>query len=48
MPSTPATMARPRIVSGEALVQVDRVFKRFQSGFLGKVSPVHFFWEAST
>jgi hypothetical protein len=27
-----------------ALTQVDRVFKRFQSGFLGKVSPVHFFW----
>lgn len=27
-----------------ALVQVDRVFKVFRSGFLGKVSPVHFFW----
>jgi len=27
-----------------ALVQVDRVFKNFRSGFLGKVSPVHFFW----
>jgi len=27
-----------------ALVQIDRVFKRFRSGFLGKVSPVHFFW----
>jgi hypothetical protein len=27
-----------------ALVQVDRVFKLFRSGFLGKVSPVHFFW----
>jgi hypothetical protein len=26
------------------LVQVDRVFKQFRSGFLGKVSPVHFFW----
>ncbi len=26
------------------LVQVDRVFKLFRSGFLGKVSPVHFFW----
>src|SRR3569833_3856002 len=26
------------------LVQVDRIFKRFRSGFLGKVSPVHFFW----
>src|SRR5271170_3434102 len=27
-----------------ALVQSDRVFKLFRSGFLGKVSPVHFFW----
>jgi hypothetical protein len=27
-----------------ALVQVDRVFKLFRSGFLGKSSPVHFFW----
>src|SRR3546814_2074702 len=27
-----------------ALVQVDRVFKLFRSGFLGKASPVHFFW----
>jgi hypothetical protein len=27
-----------------ALVQVDRVFKLFRSGFLGKVSLVHFFW----
>lgn len=26
------------------LVQVDRVFKTFRSAFLGKVSPVHFFW----
>ncbi|MEO9190468.1 MAG: DUF5996 family protein, partial [Acetobacteraceae bacterium] len=26
------------------LVQVDRVFTRFRSPFLGKVSPVHFFW----
>lgn len=29
---------------GQVLVQVDRVFKQFRSGFLGKVSPVHFFW----
>jgi hypothetical protein len=28
----------------QALVQIDRAFKRFRSGFLGKVSPVHFFW----
>jgi hypothetical protein len=27
-----------------ALVQADRVFKLFRSAFLGKVSPVHFFW----
>jgi hypothetical protein len=27
-----------------AMVQADRVFKRFRSGFVGKQSPVHFFW----
>ena len=27
-----------------ALVQIDRVFKQFRTGFLGKCSPVHFFW----
>jgi len=27
-----------------ALLQADRVFRLFRSGFLGKVSPVHFFW----
>ncbi|MDE2166658.1 MAG: hypothetical protein KGJ66_10025 [Alphaproteobacteria bacterium] len=27
-----------------ALVQADCVFKLFRSGFLGKASPVHFFW----
>jgi hypothetical protein len=27
-----------------ALVQADRVMKAFQSGFVGKASPVHFFW----
>jgi len=27
-----------------ALVQIDRVFKRFRTGFIGKASPVHFFW----
>jgi len=26
------------------LVQCDRVFSRFRAGFVGKVSPVHFFW----
>ncbi len=28
----------------QVLVQVDRVFRLFRSGFLGKASPVHFFW----
>lgn len=28
------------------LVQAHRVFTRFRAGFLGKVSPVHFFWGA--
>ena len=27
-----------------ALVQVDRVLKRFRTGYTGKVSPVHLFW----
>ncbi|MDJ0513217.1 MAG: DUF5996 family protein [Methyloceanibacter sp.] len=27
-----------------ALLQIDRVFKLFRTGFLGKSSPVHFFW----
>ncbi len=27
-----------------ALVSADTVFKRFRTGFLGKASPVHFFW----
>lgn len=27
-----------------ALVQADRVLRRFRSGYLGKASPVHFFW----
>ena len=27
-----------------SLVSVDRIFKKFRSGFTGKVSPVHFFW----
>jgi uncharacterized SAM-binding protein YcdF (DUF218 family) len=28
------------------LVQSDRVFKKFRSGFIGKCSPVHLFWGA--
>ena len=27
-----------------ALLQVDRVLKQFRTGFIGKCSPVHFFW----
>ena len=27
-----------------ALLQIHRVFSEFRAGFLGKVSPVHFFW----
>src|SRR5258705_8583596 len=28
----------------QILVNADRVFKQFRPGFLGKASPVHFFW----
>jgi hypothetical protein len=28
----------------KALVQIDRVFQLFRTGFIGKCSPVHFFW----
>ncbi len=28
----------------DGLLQADRVMKAFQSGFVGKASPVHFFW----
>jgi hypothetical protein len=28
----------------QVLSQADRVLKRFRTGFLGKASPVHFFW----
>ncbi|MGF1479126.1 MAG: DUF5996 family protein [Cyanophyceae cyanobacterium] len=28
----------------QALVQMDRVFKRFRARYVGKCSPVHFFW----
>jgi len=27
-----------------ALIQADRMFKLFRTGFLGKASPIHFFW----
>jgi hypothetical protein len=31
----------------QILVQADRAFKKFRSRFLGKCSPVHFFWGAA-
>jgi hypothetical protein len=31
---------------GRVLVQADRVFKQFRARFIGKCSPVHFFWGA--
>ncbi|WP_166041455.1 DUF5996 family protein [Sphingosinicella sp. YJ22] len=51
-PATPFAEDRaPRAYSRDsaerlhgALLASDRVFKLFRSGFLGKVSPVHFFW----
>ena len=30
-----------------ALVQIEHVFRRFRSRFLGKASPIHFFWGAA-
>ncbi|HEY6641115.1 DUF5996 family protein [Povalibacter sp.] len=29
---------------GQVLRQADRIFKQFRTGFVGKSSPVHFFW----
>ena len=36
----------PEAVNGflQILINCDRVFKQFRTGFLGKASPVHFFW----
>ena len=36
----------PEAIKGflQILVNCDRVFKQFRTGFLGKASPVHFFW----
>jgi hypothetical protein len=31
----------------QILVQADRIFKQFRARFIGKCSPVHFFWGAS-
>jgi hypothetical protein len=35
---------RPAHLFWRALVQAERVLSRFRAGFIGKVSPVHFFW----
>jgi hypothetical protein len=37
--------AHARALHG-ALIDADRVLSRFRSGFVGKMSPVHFFWGA--
>ena len=45
-----ASRVRPRSTrnaSGGSLVQADRVLQRFRARFIGKCSPVHFFWGAS-
>ena len=39
-PMTPAM----RVEFWRVLLQVDRVLKQFRTGFIGKSSPVHFFW----
>ena len=37
-------MPTRRGASGAISPDADRVLKQFRTGFLGKVSPVHFFW----
>jgi hypothetical protein len=37
-------MPPPRIASGARSSRPSRIFKLFRTGFLGKASPVHFFW----
>jgi len=41
---TPPTTATRRGAFFKILTSADRVFKQFRTGFLGKASPVHFFW----
>ncbi len=41
---TPPTIPITPTASGACLVQADRVFTAFRARFLGKASPVHFFW----
>ena len=40
----PGWTAAASIIGWSALVQVQRVMYRFRAGFVGKASPVHFFW----
>ncbi len=40
----PPTTRTTQSASGACSLQTDRVLKQFRTGFLGKVSPVHFFW----
>ena len=40
----PPTIPMPSRRFLQILVNCDRVFKQFRTGFLGKASPVHFFW----
>ncbi len=49
VPFSEDTAARPLDLEAvrrfwRALLQVERVFARFRTSFLGKVSPIHFFW----
>ena len=37
-------LATPLIPNGAAALQIERVFGRFRSRFIGKCSPIHFFW----
>ena len=43
-PRTPPTIGDAVRRFLQILVNCDRVFKHFRTGFLGKASPVHFFW----
>jgi len=45
-PYTLLTMPNMQIVSWRALLKMDPVFQEFRARFIGKVSPVHFFWAA--
>ena len=43
-PPTPPTTATPSTRFWRALVEADRVLDVFRGRFIGKASPVHFFW----